>query len=85
MGKGEKRTPDWKKTSARLIVKYGGLAYRDSGTFVEKEKGVGSELWRLRQCDTDPRVYEMRIPAMGHEYCDKRERIIIETLKQMEP
>jgi hypothetical protein len=82
MAKGIKREPDWAQISARFIVKYSRLAYRDSEALVEEEQG-SSALWRLRQCDNNPSEREMRVPAIGHEYCDRRERIIIEKLRNM--
>ena len=84
MARGIKRTPDWVRTSARLMVKYGRLAHRDSGAFVEVEDGPPA-LWRLRRCDNDHRAHEMRIPAIGDEHCDRRVDIIIKELKRVSP
>jgi len=85
MPKGENKIPDWVKTRALLMVKYGQLAYRESGVLVKREQGVGSELWRLRESNNYSGKYEMRIPAIGSDECDKKEHIIIENLRKMEP
>jgi hypothetical protein len=83
MPRGVDNEPDWEATYKHLSVKYRRLIWRDTGKFIDVEKG-GTKLWRLRVKDNNSKVLEMDIPGIDVDRVTRKEETIVNKLLEME-